>query len=316
MVAASAEFANPAHGNPTMSLFSRFLGRRKIGGVAGRMLVANPDLTSPLSLQVLFAEPYRLDADRLVRALKSYHASMSEARCEIDAELGQEGTLLGMIGWGQHVVRLVGFNAPMPVAAVETCVAPSHYPKELKDRARAHRAHVILYYAGYEASPFDRYVALAAAAGVLGRLGALVVLNESARTSCPVAVLAGADAEGDVMEFLRAFPLLLLYCGFVKLDVEGVAGVWMRTFGAPLIELPDLAAHARGHEEGQRYFDMFENIFGYLRGPGSRLALGDTMQIGEQDYVRFRAPSKDEDFLADGGELLVADTIGAQDINR
>jgi hypothetical protein len=90
----------------------------------------------------------------------------------------------------------------------------------------------------------------------------------------------------------------------------------MRTFGAPLIELPDLAAHARGHEEGQRYFDMFENIFGYLRGPGSRLALGDTMQIGEQDYVRFRAPSKDEDFLADGGELLVADSIGAQDINR
>ena len=66
----------------------------------------------------------------------------------------------------------------MPAAAVETCVAPSHYPKELKERARSHQAHAILFYAGYEASPFDRYVALAAAAGVLARLGALAVLNE------------------------------------------------------------------------------------------------------------------------------------------
>jgi hypothetical protein len=60
---------------------------------------------------------------------------------------------------------------------------------------------------------------------------------------------------------------------------------------------------------------MFENIFGYLRNSGSRLVQGDTMQIDEEEYLRFRAPSADEDFLTATGELLVADIIGANDIN-
>jgi len=298
-----------------MNLFSRFLGRKDVNDLARRRLVANPDIKKPLSLQVLFADPHRLDADRLLNTLKAYHPTMSEARCEIDVELNQHGTLLGMLGWGKHVVRLVGFNAPMPAAAVETCVAPSHYPKELKERARSHQAHAILFYAGYEASPFDRYVALAAAAGVLARLGALAVLNESGHTSLPAAALSGSDSKGDIIDHLRSLPLLLLYCGFVKLEVDGLRGVWMRTYGAPLLELPDLAARARGHEEGHRYFDMFENIFGYLRTSGSRLVQGDTMQIDEEEYLRFRAPSADEDFLTGTGELLVADIIGANDIN-
>jgi hypothetical protein len=75
---------------------------------------------------------------------------MSEARCEIDAEVSQQGTLLGMMGWVKHVIRLVGFNAPMPATAVETCVAPSHYAKELKERAQSHQAHILLFYVGYE----------------------------------------------------------------------------------------------------------------------------------------------------------------------
>jgi len=298
-----------------MSLFSRFLGRKQADDLAGRPLVANPDLKNPLSLQVLFSHPYRLDADRLLNALKSYHPSMSEARCEIDAELSQEGTLLGMLGWARHVVRLVGFNAPMPAAAVETCVAPSHYPQKLKEHARSHQAHVLLFYAGYEASPFDQYVALAAAAGVLARLGALVVLNESGHTSLPVAALSGSDSAGDLIDHLRSLPLLFLYCGFVKLEVEGIRGVWMRTYGAPLLGLPDLAAPARGHEEANRFFDMFETIFGYLRESGSRLAQGDTMQIDKEEYLRFRVPNADEGFLAGTGELLVADIIGAHEIN-
>ena len=39
------------------------------------------------------------------------------------------------------------------------------------------------------------------------------------------------------------------------------------------------------------------------------------MQIDEEEYLRFRAPSADEDFLTGTGELLVADIIGANDIN-
>lgn len=299
-----------------MSLFSRFFGKSDADDSGDGQLVANPKIEHPLSLQVLFPEPCPLDPHRLVKAFKSYHPSMSKVRCEIDPALNREGKVFGMVGWEKHVVRCVGFDLPMPAEAVEACVAPSHYPQELKRRARAHKAHVILYYAGYEPSPVEQYVALAATAGVLARLGAIVVLNESGRTSFPASALSGSDSDGDIMDLLRTLPLLILYCGFVKYEVEGIPGVWMRTYGAPLLGLPDFAAHAAGHHEGQRYFDIFDSVFGYLRVSGAQLAAGHTMQIGEQECLRVRLPTKEETFLESEGKLLVAEIIGTDEINR
>ena len=94
--------------------------------------MANPDITHPLSLQVLFYDPLRVDFDRLAEAFRSYHNSMSGVRCEIDPELMRDSKVLGMVGWGMHVIRLVGFDAPYPANIVEACVAASHYPQELK----------------------------------------------------------------------------------------------------------------------------------------------------------------------------------------
>ncbi|HWQ93671.1 MAG TPA: DUF4261 domain-containing protein [Clostridia bacterium] len=299
-----------------MSVFSRFFGKTDADDSGDGQLVANPKIEHPLSLQVLFPEPFPLDSDRLAEAFRAYHRSMSRVRCEIDPTLSREGKVFGMIGWGRHVVRCVGFDLPMPTEAVEACVAPSHYPQELKQRARSHKAHVILYYAGYELSPLEQYVALAATAGVLARLGAIVVLNESGHTSFPASALSGADADGDIMDLLRTLPLPILYCGFVKHEVEEIPGVWMRTYGAPLLGLPDLAAHAAGHHEGQHYFDMFDNMFRYLMESGAQLAAGHTMQIGDKEYLRFRGPADDEGFLMSGGEVLVGEVIGPDEINR
>ena len=299
-----------------MSVFSRFFGKSDTDDSGDGKLFANPKIEHPLSLQVLFPEPCPLDSDRLADAFRSYHPSMSRVRCEIDPALNREGKVFGMVGWGKHVVRCVGFDLPMPAEAVEVCIAPSHYPKELKQRARSHTAHIILYYAGYEQSPFEQCVALAATAGVLARLGAIVVLNESGHTSFPASALSGLDSDGDIIDLLRTLPLPILYCGFVKHEVEGIPGVWMRTYGAPLLGFPDFAAHAVGHHEGQRYFDMFDSVFGYLRESGAQLAAGHTMQIGEEEYLRVRLPTEEEAFLDSEGELLVAEIIGPEEINR
>lgn len=298
-----------------MSIFSRFFGRQDADDLAGGQLVANPDIKHPLALQVLFPDTCWLDTDRLIEALRSYHRSMSGAQCEIDQDLIQEGRVLGLVGWEGHVIRMVGFDVPYPAAAFEACVAPAHYPQELKQRARSHKAHVILYYAGQESSPFEQFVALAATAGALARLGAIVVLNETGHTSFPAEALSDLDAESDIMDLLRALPLPILYCGFVKLEVEGTPGVWMRTYGAASLGLPDLAAHATGHKEGQRYFDMFDSIFRYLRESDAQLASGHTMQIDEEEYLRFRAPKEEEEFLQSGAELLVVEAIRPDEIN-
>jgi hypothetical protein len=299
-----------------MSIVSRFFGNKDDEDIASGELIANPDIEHPISLQVLFRDKYRLDAGQLAREFRSYHHSTRAALCEIDAKLSDEGKTFGMVGWEEHVIRLVGFNQPMPSEAVKPCITASHYGEELKEDARAHKGHLLLYYAGYEDSPLEQYVALAATAGVLARIGAIVVLNESGHTSFPAAPLSGSDCEGDIMELLRTLPLLILYCGFVKHEVEGISGVWMRTYGASLLGLPDLAAHARGHAEGQRYFDMFENILGYLRESGSTLAPGHTMELAGAEYLRFRTASEDEWFLENKGTLLVAEVISPDEINH
>jgi hypothetical protein len=260
---------------------------------------------------VLFKGVFQLDSDRLTAALRSYDPSMARARFEFEPELGKKGTIVGLAGWGKHVIRLVGFDLPMPADAVEQCVAPSHYGEDLKKQARDHKSHLLLYYGGYDTSPFEQYTALAALGGVLSQFGAIVLLNEAAHTSFPAEALSRSDTDGDIMEMIRECPLLILFCGFVKYDLPDSDQVWMRTFGAHLLGLPDIAGLADGHHEGQRYFDIFENILRYLRTSGAHLAAGHTSQVGENEFVRFRAPTKDEAFLESEGEMLVVEMVGA-----
>jgi hypothetical protein len=301
-----------------MGLVERFFGRGEDApGDPGP--VANPALENPLSLQLLFPEESdvaTLDARRLTETLRSVHPDLAEAVFEVDAELAAKGTPLGLAGWGNHVVKLVGFNVPMPPEVIERCVAPAHYGPELKAQARAHKAHALLFYAGYEEDALEQYVALAVVAGALAAHGAIVVLNESAHTSFPARVLAPGELEGDLLEHLRTLPLPVLYCGFVKYDVEGVKGVWMRTYGTHLLGLPDLAFRASGHDQGEWVFNLFGNILDYLRRSGARFGVGHTMQVGSDTFLRLRAPTEKEYFLDSEGELFVAELISADEISK
>jgi hypothetical protein len=294
-----------------MSIFSRFFGRKEETTDA-RALSANPAIEHPLSLQVLFAGPLAIAEDTLTAALRAYHPSMAQARAEIAPDMPE---CLGLAGWDKHVVRMVGFNAPYPKDALEACVAPAHYPATVKDEIRGHASHVILYYAGFEEDPLEQYVALAAVAGALTGFGAMAVLNEHARASLPAGVFEAESLGEESLDLLRTLPLNMLYCGFVKYEVEGVDGVWMRTFGGDVFGLPDFAALADGHHEGETYSNMFNNIMGYLRESGAELAAGHTMQIGENAYMKLRDPSKEEYFLDGPGQVLVAEIITADQIN-
>ena len=221
-----------------------------------------------------------------------------------------------MAGFGQHVVRLVGFSLPFPPDALEGCVAPSRYGQDVKDRVRSHKSHIILYYAGPEKSAVEQYVVLAMPAGAMSTLGGIAALNEDARTSLPCAFLSPEFYDEDIVEVLRTLPLPFLYCGFVKYDVEGVAGVWMRTYGADLLGLPDFAALAASHAEGQKYFDAFSNVYSYLLKTGAKMVAGNTMQLGAESFFRLRAPDPSEYYLTGKGTMLVAEIIGGEQINR
>ncbi|QSQ23786.1 hypothetical protein JY651_02030 [Pyxidicoccus parkwayensis] len=259
------------------------------------------------SLQLLLEGPLQLQPERVQALLRKWHPSLREATFTAMPWEKEAGAHLGLISWGEHTVQLAGFDVPMPSAALEPCLQPSHYDEALKDRARGHSTHLLLWYAGQEPSPFEQYVALANITGALASLGAFLVVNSDAFNVAPIEPLCATDA--DPFDYLRAMPLQLLFCGLVKMEVEGTPGVWMRTFGAHLLGLPDFARLTRGHDEGQFTFMMFERVWKYLRGSQARFKAGDTLQAGRGMAMRLRHAREQEYFLRNPGELFVMEPM-------
>jgi hypothetical protein len=302
-------------------MMDRFFGKGvpQLGGPA----VANPHLTDPPSFQLLFSTPLDLDPDTLTLALRDYHSELAGATAELltlpapATSSSSSPTIMGLIGWGRHAIKLVGSNSPLAAARVKSCVQTSHYHPELKEEAYRHIAHVILHYAGYEQDPLEQHVALAATAAALAQFGAFIVMNETARSSIPAMVLQPHEEdEGDTLRAIRALPLPLIYAGFVLFEIEGESGVWMRTYGCHALRLPDLAFRAEGHHQASSILDLFSNMLAYLRSTAKSFAPGDTMGVGEGQFFRFRAFTTDEWFLESAGELLVVEQIDPAEVNR
>ncbi len=297
-----------------MGVFDRFFGGREDGPADNGKPIANPALENPLSLQVLLRERLQLDSEGLTRSLRAYHPELARATCDFEPAGENKDVVLGVAGWENHVVKLFGINGPLRSEVVELCVRSAHYKQELKQQARRHQSYVSLDYAGYEEAAYEQYVALAAVAGALAEHGAVMVLNEPGHVSFPAGALERSGV-GDTRALLHGL-LLLLYCGFIKYEVEDVPGVWMRTHGCHLLGLPDLAFHAEGHHQGQKMFDIFQSVLGHALNGGAELGAGHTMQVGQDVFLRLRAPSEEEGFLDSDGELFVAEMIGADQINR
>lgn len=303
-----------------MSLLDRFMGQPDPDSPEAE-LIANAALENPPSYVLLFPKALDLDADALTLALQSYHPTLSRAKAELmDVSIDETSpddvkSVLGLAGWDNHVIKLVGFDAPIPPQLFETCVRPAHCSPDLKRDALQHESHLLLYYAGRESDPLEQYVALTVVAAVLARFDALLLLNENARTAFPAEALLAEEPDHDALEMLRSMPIPLLYGGFVKVEVEGEAGVWMRTFGNKMLNLPDLAFRAEGHHQGSETFDLFANVLAYVRESGQKLGLGHTMQVGEDIWLRLRQPAADEwHYLHSDGEMFVAERVAASDV--
>jgi hypothetical protein len=301
----------------------RFVGKGvpRLGGPP----VANRLLANPVGLQLLYDEPLALDAGEVQKALRDYHPEMANATAELYfptpekplSFAGFQPAFLGLLAWERHVIRLFGFTTPLPEQTAKACIQPAHFAPEFKNLAYQHKSHAVLSYVGYEQDPLEQYVALGAAAGSLAYFGASFVLNETGRSAAPAAVLHPHEEDaGDMLSALRGLPLPFLFCGFVKLEVEGTPGVWMRTFGAHRFGLPDFAYLAPGHEQGSATFELFSNLLSYLRHSGKQFAPGHTMQVGDDAFLRLRARVLEEWYLESEGVMFVVEQIRPDEVNR
>jgi hypothetical protein len=297
-----------------MDLKDRFFGRGT--PEPGGFPVANLSWTEPPSFQLLFPTPLELDAEALTLALRDYHPELAQATAELvrvpappplpGGVAGPPG-VMGLIGWGRHVVKVVGFDAPAPASVLDRAVRVAHYDASFKEAANQHAAHVLLYYAGYETDVLEQHVALAAVAAALARFNAIVTLNETAHTSVPApALLPHEEDGGDTLRAMRTLPLLFLYAGMVVIEPEGENGVWVRTFGCPAFSLPDLAIRPGPDDRGPEIFQLLNNILAHMREQGQLFLPGDVVQAGPGRALRVREPAAHEWFLdRTTGRLLV-----------
>ena len=276
--------------------------------------------TPVLGLQLLYPDPPDLDPDAVGTLVRGYHPELAAATAEVArvaehpeaARLvpgeGPPASAVGLIAWGEHVVKLVGFDAAMPYGPVEACVRTAMMDPALKEEAARHRAHVLLAYAGRHPDPLEQYVALAAVAGALARLGASVIMNEEARAAVPATDLV-PDPEEDALATLRGLPLPYLYAGFLRMDVGEPGRLWVRTFAAHHLGLPNLA-YRTAPGEVRRAFELFAGMLGYLRRVGETFAAGDTIDLGDGNKLRLREPAEPEWFLESAGTMLVVEPMG------
>ena len=286
-----------------MGIFSRFFAKKTESKQMDNSIVPNPDIENAISVSIVFSGALNINNDELLAKLKSIDTTIKDIRYETPFGQLEEGICI-LVSWGKHVIRIFGLNAPYPKAVLETCVAPASYSQEIKQQVYESDSHLLLYYVGYEQNVLEQYLALTRLAACFEKFNALAVINEDAHTSLPVNFINSLASEKDGLTTLGEC-LPLLFCGFVKYEIENIKGIWMRTYGANKFGLPNFAALANSYEESGYYFDMFNNILNYLRQSQATMKPGDTMEMGDNRMMSLRAPQDDEYFLKDKGDLLV-----------
>ncbi|PXY91847.1 DUF4261 domain-containing protein [Gilliamella apis] len=286
-----------------MGIFSRFFAKKTESKQMDNSIVPNPDIENAISVSIVFSGALNINNDELLAKLKSIEPTIKDIRYETPFGQLEEGMCI-LVSWGKHVIRVFGLNAPYPKAVLETCVAPASYSQEIKQQVYESDSHLLLYYVGYEQNVLEQYLALTRLAVCFEQFNALAVINEDAHTSLPVNFINSLASEKDGLTTLGEC-LPLLFCGFVKYEIENIKGIWMRTYGANKFGLPNFAALANSYEESEYYFDMFSNILNYLRQSQATMNPGDTMEMGDNRMMSLRAPQDEEYFLKDQGDLLV-----------
>ncbi|PWD07376.1 hypothetical protein C4813_24175, partial [Salmonella enterica subsp. enterica serovar Rubislaw] len=94
-----------------------------------------------------------------------------------------------------------------------------------------------------------------------------------------------------------------------KIEGGGSGGGLWGPFGSECFGLPNFRTHEKGHQEGKKYSDIFNNVLRYLLESGAEMAAGHTMQVGKTTFMKLRDPLDDEYYLQGPGTTLVVERI-------
>lgn len=229
----------------------------------------------------------------------------------LDEELNNRDTLLSVIEFDNHRIKLLGLNAPLPKTVIEHTVDCSYWKPEDKENIKNHSAHIICYYDGNNEDPIERYIALYKVAFSFKSNGLLGIINEDAWTCQPAYILDDIVSKEMIAES-RMIPPLMIWTNFIKIPSHN--GTWMVTKGNHLFGIKDFA-YKGDMSEAKEISQIFDNIFYYVYENNAFIDVGHTLQIEEEVYLKFDKVYEEKELLNGPIGTLVVKKIKPSEIN-
>lgn len=272
----------------------------------------NQENKNTFALYFLFPEEIAFDKDLLIKNIRS----VSNKKIEINPIVGLDGKekkLFARAVVEGEVFELVGMGAPLPQNIIDYTIGCAYGVPEEIAAMRSHGAHILVFYRGESTDRmtiFNAYKKLAYGFLAQGLLG---IANPYSWNVIGASMIKGMLEDAETKAFAET-PAMMIWRSFIKVPYND--GFWFVTKGNNLFGINEYAYFGK-MEEAQEVYDYFENIFSYAYEDKAVIAVGDTIQIGEDTYLRFKAVEELPEVLnGEMMETLVLERISAEEINQ
>ena len=222
---------------------------------------------------------------------------------------GADKNLYVHITIGGEIFDLIGIDGPLPENIVSYTVGCAYgNPDEIR-AMRAHGFHILAFYKGENKDRqaiFNAYKKLAY--GFLSQ-GLLCLANPYSWNVIGANLLQGMVEDDDTRAFAET-PAMMIWRSFIKIPYKD--GVWFVTKGNNLFGIHEYA-YFGSMEEAQNIYDIFETVFSYIYEGEGTVAIGDTMQTDEDEFIRFKSI---DEVTSNLKETLRGETIGTLVIEK
>ena len=244
-------------------------------------------------IQLCFDELPSLDMESAVRSIRGLE-SISDGQLLGRASHTDGGQLFAAFRFGAHQVDMLGLASPIDAPDVAAVIDASDCSDAVKGAAKAHRAHVTLYYHGIGRDPIEQYLALYKVASCFAKGTGRGVVNLQAQ------IFHSAEAISDLCRPLqlsaaRRIVPLHLWCGLRHFETS--SGNWYVTSGLHLFKLPELAYYTRDEPKAAARALILAGFNASYLTPTP----GTTFKTDDRRYFQVRAAAPEEQTL--GGPL-------------
>lgn len=276
-----------------------------------------PEPSERPSLILLLDAWRELDGDDIAARLSDIEPLRIEPKINIEQGKPREKDARVMIGdaeFDSHVVRMVGFAAPLPDEIRQKTIEVSAWTGPVLERLNNHGAHVMLFHETGGKNPTERFIALYKLAASMGGDNTAGVAIEPAWT-CASAEAVRDFTDAERLKLMREGVPPILFLGILPF-MEGDE-TWVATRGAHLWNVPDLVME-RGALTNPEAYELLHQIFLYIK-EGAKVLPGHTMQRDEELFLKFEALPEDHrhaGWLKGAGNTLLIERITEEHVNK